>query len=385
MFGERAADSEPPAYYAESLSPRLTHGFGELRVLYQGPFKYIYGPRPELYNLAEDPAERRDLSASQPQQRDQLKTALQTFLDSHASPAAVDATYEASAEARHRLAGLGYLATSGEAPGTVTETLRPDGLAPQDRVGDINLVSRLRQGLARGAFGLAKETAHQLVRLAPDNAFYQAKLAAAHLGLGQTAEAAQVVDDSKTLSAANIGDFLRVAWALFDGGERERGREMAQRLVEAEATADGWFLLARMAAELEDSAEFEEAIKRVLALEPEHASARLERAATLTKQQAFDRAEEELLLLLKSHPIHAAAHLGYARLLRDSGRPLEALTRFARVLRLAPASCEAHIEHLSLLLELDHQDQTQTALRSLRRECRDEAIRTQAAGFMEAR
>ena len=385
MFGEQAANSEPPAYYSESLSPRLTHGFGELRVLYQGPFKYIYGPRPELYNLVEDPAERRDLSDSQEQQRDQLKKNLQTFLDSHASPSSANATYEASAEARRRLAALGYLSTSGEAPGTVTETLRPDGLAPQDRVGDINLASRLRQALARGAFALAKQTARQLLLLVPDNGFYRAKLASAHLGLGQLAEAAQLVDDSETISAANTGDFFRVAWALFEGGEQERGRAMAQRLVEAEATAEGWFLLARMASELDDNAAFEKAIEQVLALEPEHALARLERATALVEQQAFDRAEEELQLLLKTHPIHAGAHLGYARLLRDSGRPAEALTRFARVLRLAPASCEAHIENLTLLLELDQQEQTPAALRSLRKECHDEAIRTQAAELMEAK
>ena len=73
----------------------------------------------------------------QPEQQAQLKAALETFLESHASATAVDAVYEASEEARRRLAGLGYLATTGEAPEAVTESLRSDGLAPQDRVGDI--------------------------------------------------------------------------------------------------------------------------------------------------------------------------------------------------------------------------------------------------------
>ena len=103
---------------------------------------------------------------------------------------------------RRRLAGLGYLATTGEASEAVTESLRSDGLAPQDRVGDINLVSRLRQGLARGAFGVAKQTTLQLVNLAPDNPFYRAKLAASYLGLGQTGEAAKVVEATATISAA---------------------------------------------------------------------------------------------------------------------------------------------------------------------------------------
>ncbi len=384
MFDDRPAAREPPVYYSESLSPRLSHGFGELRVLYQTPFKYIHGPRPELYNLAEDPAERLDLSADQPKRQAQLKATLETFLESHASATAADAVFEASEDARRRLAGLGYLATTGEAPDAVTESLSSDGLAPQDRIGDINLVSRLRQSLARGAFGLAKQTALQLVKLAPDNSFYRAKLAAAYLGLGQTAEAAQVVEQTETISAANVADFLRVARALFDADEQARGRQIAQRLVAAEETADGWFQLAQMAAELEDSAAFEEALRRTLALEPEHALARLERARAFSEQKEFGRAEEQLQRLLKTHPIHAPGHLSYARLLRASGRPEEALSRLERVLRLAPAWCEAHFEHLELLAELDQPEPAKAALRRLRNECQEQDTRTRATELMEA-
>ncbi len=384
MFEERTPEKDPPVYYSESLSPRLSHGFGELRVLYQGPFKYIHGPRPELYNLADDPAERRDLSADQPEEQAKLKAALETFLESHASASAVDATYEASPEARRRLAALGYLATTGEAPDAITESLRSDGLAPQDRIGDINLVSRLRQGLARGAFGLAKQTALQLLNLAPDNPFYRGKLAAAYLGLGQTEEAAQVVEESKTISAANAADFLRVARVLFDVDEQARGHEMARRLVAAEETADGWFQIAQMAAELKDSAASEDALRRILALEPEHAPARLERAKAFTEQKEFARAEKELRLLLKTHPINALAHLSYARLLRASARSKEALNRLERVLRLAPAWCEAHFEHLELLVELDQPEPAQAALKSLRQKCQEQDTRTRAAKLMEA-
>lgn len=251
-------------------------------------------------------------------------------------------------------------------------------------MGDINLVTRLRQGLARGAFGLAKQTALQLVDLAPDNSFYRAKLAAAYLGLGQTAEAVQVVEQTEIVSAANVADFLRVARTLFDADERERGRKMARRLMEAEETADGWFQLAQMAAELDDNAAFEEALRRALALEPEHGPARLERARTFIEQEKFGPAEEELQRLLKIHPIHALAHLSYARLLRASGRPKEALSRLERVLRLLPAWCEAHLEHLELLIELDQPEPAQAALSMLRRKCQEQEARTRATELVEA-
>ncbi len=57
--------------------------------------------------------------------------------------------------------------------------------------------------------------------------------------MGQTAEAVQVVEQTEIISAANVADFLRVARTLFDADERERGRKMARRLMEAEETANG--------------------------------------------------------------------------------------------------------------------------------------------------
>ena len=139
-----------------------------------------------------------------------------------------------------------------------------------------------------------------------------------------------------------------------------------------------------MAAELKDSAASEDALRRILALEPEHAPARLERAKAFTEQKEFARAEKELRLLLKTHPINALAHLSYARLLRASARSKEALNRLERVLRLAPAWCEAHFEHLELLVELDQPEPAQAALKSLRQKCQEQDTRTRAAKLMEA-
>ncbi len=59
--GEPAA---PRTTYAESLTPLIHYQWSDLRVLRDGPWKYILAPRPELYDLAADPGETRDLSTS---------------------------------------------------------------------------------------------------------------------------------------------------------------------------------------------------------------------------------------------------------------------------------------------------------------------------------
>ena len=42
--------------YAESLTPLVHYQWSDLRVLREGQWKYILAPRPELYDLASDPA-----------------------------------------------------------------------------------------------------------------------------------------------------------------------------------------------------------------------------------------------------------------------------------------------------------------------------------------
>lgn len=384
MFGgSGAVGQNRRPYYSESLSPRLSHGFGELRVLFQGPYKYIHGPRPELFNLAEDPAELRDLSTDLPREREGLEARLRQFLDTHASPEAADAIHEASAETRRQLAALGYLSTANEAPGAVTETIRSDGIAPQDRVGDINLVSRLRQELSRGAFPLARHTAAILVKKAPDNAYYRAKLAVAHLGMGQTEEAAKLVTESQVITGANVDDFLSVARALFDHGERDRGLQMVQRLVAAEETAPGHWVLGQMHGELGENDAFEAAMTRALELQPDMAEAYLALAAHFTDQESFDRAEAELSKLFETSPAHPQALLVYGRLERARGKPQQALRHLERSLMLAPTFCETHLERLELHLELDQRKEAQAALTDLRRRCRNAEIRAQSAALLE--
>ena len=52
--------------YSESLYPLLHYGWAPLRAFRTGRFKLIDVPRPELYDLAQDPAEARNLHDAEP-------------------------------------------------------------------------------------------------------------------------------------------------------------------------------------------------------------------------------------------------------------------------------------------------------------------------------
>ena len=52
--------------YLETVFPRLNMGWAELRGIRTNRWKYIRAPRPELYDLIQDPSEANDIAADHP-------------------------------------------------------------------------------------------------------------------------------------------------------------------------------------------------------------------------------------------------------------------------------------------------------------------------------
>ena len=102
---------QPPdperAIYAENLEPRLQYGWARLAALYRGPFKYVDGPSPELYELARDPLESDDLAAGSADRVESLRRemrAIQAVADDTLRP-----RNELEPEELRRLRVLGYV------------------------------------------------------------------------------------------------------------------------------------------------------------------------------------------------------------------------------------------------------------------------------------
>ena len=73
-LGVRAKDGF--SSYFESLSTSLNQGWAPLRGIFDGRFKYIDLPLPELYDLQTDGSELKNLVAAEPQRLDALRAAL---------------------------------------------------------------------------------------------------------------------------------------------------------------------------------------------------------------------------------------------------------------------------------------------------------------------
>ncbi len=103
LLGEEAPER---TIYAETYYPRLHLGWSELTSLVDGDLYLIDGPDPELYDLAEDPGQTRNVLRERRGEYARLRDELAGLRRELEAPAAVDA------ETRQRLEALGYLATS---------------------------------------------------------------------------------------------------------------------------------------------------------------------------------------------------------------------------------------------------------------------------------
>jgi tetratricopeptide (TPR) repeat protein len=116
--------------YGETLYPKLNMGWAELRAIRTDRWKYIQAPRPELYDLANDPGETTNIIDQRPVELHELEEALKRVTPTpDGKPENVD-TSMVDQRTMEQLKSLGYL--SGFAGGQYELTGK--GPDPKDRI-----------------------------------------------------------------------------------------------------------------------------------------------------------------------------------------------------------------------------------------------------------
>jgi tetratricopeptide (TPR) repeat protein len=119
-----SSPSSSLAEYLETMHPQLFRGWSPLFGLRTDRWKYIRAPRPELYDLIQDPGETSNVIRDQPEVARELSTYLQKLLDA-APPPEVP---QADEQTMEQLRSLGYVAAV--EPGSIPE----GGKDPKDGI-----------------------------------------------------------------------------------------------------------------------------------------------------------------------------------------------------------------------------------------------------------
>jgi arylsulfatase A-like enzyme/Flp pilus assembly protein TadD len=290
-----------PVTYAETLVPLLHFGWSDLRVVREGRWKYVQAPRPELYDLASDPGERKDLARAQGQRAGAMRGALAAILEGERKALAGGGAAPASTELIEKLGALGYVGAGGAA-----ETATP-GADPKDKIAEFRVVNSLiREAL--------------LAFHAKDNAASVAKLT-------------EVL--AHGVRSFEVHYYLARA-LLAQGRFREAGPHFEEAARRAPAHAAAWEGAADCRLRAGDTAGALKRLRDGQAALPGDSGLRAREARLLRdlKRPAEARRAFEAALPLAAKDARLRAELG--ELLRDMGETEAAIARQREAVQLAP-------------------------------------------------
>lgn len=179
-----SSSDAPHFVYAESVHAHDAFGWAPLRSLRMGPLKYLDAPKPELYNLADDPQEKINLVRRDPAKVEDLQATLKKLLIRYA-PKRPSSPGEMSPATRALLGSLGYLAAG---PRTGVRSSGPD---PKDKLAEFQLYERAQLSLYYRRLDEAIALLSRLLANDPNNLLARRDLGSTYLDRKLYAKAQQ--------------------------------------------------------------------------------------------------------------------------------------------------------------------------------------------------
>ena len=350
-FGASAKGVAASPVYSEASMPASAYGWSPLRAATDERYRLIVAPRPELYDLAIDPEESRNLFGDRADAAGRLRRAIAEAERSTriATPA------PAAAELAESLRRLGYLSGSSS---------RADGMDPKDGIFLLLEFEQARNWTRQGRNREAVGKLRDLVRRSPGNVPFLSRLGEAEVAVGETAAGLATFRQAVALNPEL--DFLHSHIAkLYAGAGRltEAREEYEAALALNPRSAPAWLGLAEIASREGPASEELRLLRRGEAAGTNSAAifARLAQVELPAGDLAEARRHAEEALRLA--PDVAAAWWVAGEVDEKDGRAAQALERFERALSLGLEDPRALVKTGRLLIEAGRPDAARPYLR----------------------
>lgn len=332
------------------------YGWAPLRALRNDRWKYIWGPKPELYDLVVDPDELVNLVERRPEETAELNRRLAELVDATASPdLGRSAAVVVDAESQRKLEALGYLSGGGDPSTRVAPFPDPDKLAdmanPMDRwlvityanfASELARMQRVDEALSVAREGLAMDPGNYRLRMV---------LARTYAVRGLVDKALEEVAAARRLLPADpesyvLAGHIRMAQGRFDQA-REEFALAVERAPHVSAHA---FNLALACERKGDYAEAIENLQAALALDPNSENAIQELAKCYSQVGRYEDARSSFQRALELNPYSPSVLYNIAVFYRHLGEREFSLRMFQAVLQVSPR----HVAATCQLAELMH-------------------------------
>lgn len=330
---------DPPSSYADAHYPQLHFGWSALRSLRVGEWKYVDAPKPELYDLRTDRAERQNVIAERSSVAARMSGELKT-IERAFGPDADKPAPQPDPETLARLRSLGYV---GIAAPTHSGTRGPD---PKDRIQEFN---RFKSLLVAATTEMAQRR--------PDAAIARLKQAAAindraydlHIMLGDAwlqkrsyENALGEYEAAALLNPGTAAPHVLAAEVLLEQGRLNEAMKRLDAGAKIEPSS-GEVALARGRA-YERSGRWADALaefQRAVAINPSDVPARGRLVGAAMNLKQFDVAEPHLRVLLNEKYQPARTYFALGFIAESRGNLAAAAAEYRRALAADPSLRQA--------------------------------------------
>lgn len=326
-------EPKPRDLYAESEYPAM-FGWSDLAAVRRGTMKLIASTHPELYDLAADPHEERNILGDERRAYRSIADALNAVR----STATTAAAAPVDAETRAKLASLGYVAPSAAPSGTGP---RPDpvAMAPLFRT-----FEEANAALNAKKPAQAVAPLQSIVEKDPRNPVFRGSLARALREAGRLSEAIPLYKEAVAIAPDDPEAWYNLAVALQEAGNAKESAVVIREALRRDPSRPEVHNTLGIAYLNEGNVNAaEQEFAKAIELDPRDARALTNLGNVYRGGGRIDEAAREYQQALAIAPDYPDAlnGMGVVEVQRD--RPQAALPYFDRALQIAPSFYEAQL------------------------------------------
>jgi len=367
--------------FSESWYPRFHYGWSELQAVRDGRYKFILAPTRELYDVAADPGELKNLAATDSARADTMERALRALVAQTSRDSAPKAPQAVDAATEQRLRALGYV--GGGSAKNLEERPRRD---PKDTIGLYNLlqlagsdseagrydeaVAKVREALAAdpeiieahsrlgniqtkaGRHADAIQAYQRALALDPEHLLSTYNLALAYRAAGRLDEAIVGFERTQSLDPRSGRAHFQLGDIYMQRGQPQQALEVLQRGLTLEVDRAPFLVkLGEAHLELQQVDAAEKALQEAVALRPDVPRGQYNLALVQEQRGNVGAARAAYEAEVQANPKNYGAQFNLGKVLLKDGRLPEAITRFRAAVEARPEFAEGYLYLAKALLD----------------------------------
>ncbi len=324
--------------YFESLSPNLARNWAPLRGVYDGPWKFIDLPLPELYRVAEDPGETRNLADGEAVTLARLKR----LLDDHLAGAGGPETRVTEDPATlRRLRALGYVGSGGGPRADGAREYGPDD-DPKNLMVLDHAVQEAVVAAERGDLDAALAQLEEVLRQRPDFVDALSVWATIENGRGHTEQVIERLSAAVEQPWATPKLRSKLGLYLMEAGRYDEAASVLEgALARQPDNLEVLTLLATVHARAGRDGEAERLLEHALAVDPTYVPLYVNRGTLRLERGRFEQAAADFREAIRYDPRSSEAHNGLGVAYWQSGRQEQAIEEWRTAISLNDNNLDA--------------------------------------------